>query len=169
MYKPKVLVTAPVATRSGYGSRSRDVVRALIELDKYDVIIQPVSWGVTSHNALVVDDPKDKLIIDRIKSVEELKALQPGDIDVHIHIVVPNEFTPLAKYNIGITAGLECTTIPLNWIEGMNRMTFNIVPSKFTAATFNKCTYDKFEDLPNGQKQKVGEIKNITIKKVKKF
>ena len=77
MYKPKVLVTAPVATRSGYGSRSRDVFRALIELDKYDLIIHPVSWGVTSHNALVVDDPKDKLIIDRIKSVEELKALQP--------------------------------------------------------------------------------------------
>ena len=27
MYRPTVLVSAPVATRSGYGARSRDVVR----------------------------------------------------------------------------------------------------------------------------------------------
>ena len=146
MYKPKVLVTAPVATRSGYGSRSRDVVRALIELDKYDVIIQPVSWGVTSHNALVVDDPKDKLIIDRIKSVEELKALQPGDLDVHIHIVVPNEFTPLAKYNIGITAGLECTTIPINWIEGMNRMNLTLASSEFSAEVLRSTQFKHSEN-----------------------
>ena len=37
MSKPVVLVTAPVGTRSGYGAHSRDIVRSLIELDKYDV------------------------------------------------------------------------------------------------------------------------------------
>ena len=42
--------------------------------------------------------------------------------DVHIHIVVPNEFTPVGKYNIGITAGLETTIIPQSWVEGCNRM-----------------------------------------------
>ena len=46
------------------------------------------------------------------------------------------------------------------FLDGMNRMNFNIVPSKFTADTFNKCTYDKMEDLPNGKKQKAGEVKN---------
>ena len=34
--KPICLVTAPVATRSGYGAHSRDICRALIKLDKYD-------------------------------------------------------------------------------------------------------------------------------------
>ena len=37
MSKPVCLVTAPVATRSGYGAHSRDIVRALIELDKYGI------------------------------------------------------------------------------------------------------------------------------------
>ena len=39
MYKPLCLVTAPVATRSGYGAHSRDIVRSLIELDKFDIKI----------------------------------------------------------------------------------------------------------------------------------
>ena len=39
MSKPVCLVTAPVATRSGYGAHSRDIVRALIKLDRYDVKI----------------------------------------------------------------------------------------------------------------------------------
>jgi hypothetical protein len=29
----------------GYGARSRDVVKAIIEMDKYDVKILPQRWG----------------------------------------------------------------------------------------------------------------------------
>ena len=50
--KPLILVTAPVGTRSGYGSRSRDIVRALVKLDKYDVKVFNVPWGNTPQNAL---------------------------------------------------------------------------------------------------------------------
>ena len=35
--KQTILVTGPVKTRSGYGNHARDICRALIELDKYDV------------------------------------------------------------------------------------------------------------------------------------
>ena len=35
--KPICLVTAPVGTRSGYGAHSRDICRALINLDRYDI------------------------------------------------------------------------------------------------------------------------------------
>ena len=41
------------------------------------------------------------------------------------------EFTPIAKYNVGITAGIENTAPKAEWIQGMNRMNMNIVPSKF--------------------------------------
>ena len=37
--KPLLVFSAPVDTYSGYGARSRDVVKALIELDKYNVKI----------------------------------------------------------------------------------------------------------------------------------
>ncbi len=61
--KPLVLVTAPVATRSGYGSHSRDIIRSLIAMDKYDIKIFPVRWGATPQNALNKRDPNDKVCL----------------------------------------------------------------------------------------------------------
>ena len=153
MSKPLCLVTAPVATRSGYGAHSRDICRALIKLDRYDVKIWPVRWGNTPMNALHIDDPNDKIIIDRLLQSPEL----PNQPEIHIHVVIPNEFSPVAKYNIGITAGLETTACPPQWIEGMNRMNMNIVPSTFVKDTLVKTSFDGNDDKTN---QKVGELKN---------
>ena len=153
MSKPICLVTAPVATRSGYGAHSRDIVRSLIKLDRYDVKIWSVRWGNTPMNALNVDDENDKIIIDRILPTPEL----PQQPDLHIHIVIPVEFQPIAKYNIGITAGLESTACPPEWIQGMNRMNMNIVPANFVKDTLNKVQFD-IQDDKTGQKQ--GVLKN---------
>ena len=35
--KPLVLVTAPIATRSGYGSHSRDIVHSLLDMNKLPI------------------------------------------------------------------------------------------------------------------------------------
>ena len=153
MSKPLCLVTAPVATRSGYGAHSRDICRALIKLDRYDVKIWNVRWGNTPMNALIKDDPNDKVIIDKLIDNPNL----PKQPDIHIHIVIPNEFQPLAKYNIGITAGLEMTVCPPQWIEGMNRMNMNIVPSTFVKNIMSAIGYDVQDEQT---KQKKGELKN---------
>ena len=142
MSKPICLVTAPVATRSGYGAHSRDICRALIKLDKYDVKIWPVRWGNCSMNALHEDDPNDKIIIDRLLQEPNLSN-QP---ELHFHIVIPNEFSPIGKYNIGITAGLEKTVCPPQWIEGMNRMDMNIVPSNFVKDVMTSIGFDIADD-----------------------
>ena len=142
MSKPVCLVTAPVATRSGYGAHSRDIVRSLIELDRYDVKIWSVRWGNCPMNALTADDPNDKMIIDRLLQQPEL----PNQPEIAISILVPNEFQPVAKYNIGITAGLECSVVPPAWIEGMNRMNMNIVPSNFVSDVFKTCVFDVKDD-----------------------
>ena len=47
MSKPSFVISCPINTYSGYGARSRDVVKALIELDKYEVKIIPQRWGNT--------------------------------------------------------------------------------------------------------------------------
>ncbi len=153
MSKPLCLVTAPVATRSGYGAHSRDICRALIKLDRYDVKIWPVRWGNTPMNALHIDDPNDKIIIDRLLPSPEL----PNQPEIHIHVVIPNEFSPVAKYNIGITAGLETTACPPQWIEGMNRMNLNIVPSKFVKGTLDSISFDIQDEQT---KQIKGVLKN---------
>tara|TARA_R110002020_G_scaffold53228_1_gene149147 strand:- start:474 stop:1808 length:1335 start_codon:yes stop_codon:yes gene_type:complete len=150
MNKPVCLVTAPVATRSGYGAHSRDIVRALVKLDKYDVKIWNVRWGNCSMNALNKDDPNDKLILDRMLQQPKLDV-QP---ELHIHIVIPNEFQTFGKYNIGITAGLEKTACPPEWVQGMNKMDMNIVPSTFVKDVMNNVTFninDKQTNQPSGQ------------------
>ena len=152
MSKPLCLVTAPIATRSGYGAHSRDICRALIKLDRYDIKIFPVRWGNCSMNALHEDDPNDKIIIDRMLAEPNLTR-QP---DLHFHIVIPNEFSQMGKYNIGITAGLEKTVCPPQWIEGMNRMDMNIVPSTFVKNVMNSITFDIADEKTN---QKKGELK----------
>ena len=153
--KPLVLVTAPVGTRSGYGSHSRDICRSLIAMDKFDVKIWPVRWGSTPQNALSEENPSDVPIIQRLLDNPNMDR-QP---DVHFHIVVPNEFQPIAKYNIGITAGLETTVCPPEWLEGLNRMNLNIVPAKFIKESLSKTVFDKHDQ---NTQQKIGEIKCTT-------
>ena len=58
-------------------------------------------------------DPKDKLIIDRLLSDNSL----PRQPDIHFQVSVPNEFTRVGKYNIGVTAGMENTAPKAEWIE----------------------------------------------------
>ena len=152
-YRPLVLVTAPVGTRSGYGSHSRDICRSLIDMDKFDIKIWPVRWGNTPQNALNEKDPKDIPIIQRLLPNPNMDR-QP---DIHFHIVVPNEFQPLGKFNIGITAGLETTVMPPMWLEGLNRMNLNIVPAKFIKESLLKTSFDKHDQKT---KQKIGVIKN---------
>tara|TARA_X000001382_G_scaffold2348_1_gene2788 strand:- start:19981 stop:21315 length:1335 start_codon:yes stop_codon:yes gene_type:complete len=151
MNKPLLLVTAPISTRSGYGNHSRDICQALIESDKYDLKINPVRWGTTPMNALETDNPIhqeiNKLILDN-PSMER----QP---DLHIHITVPNEFQPLGKKNIGITAGIEHTTPPPQWVDGVNRMDLTFCTSEFTKNTFENVVYDKTD---NNTKQVVGKV-----------
>ena len=71
--KPLVLVTAPVGTRSGYGSHSRDIVRSLIAMDRFDIKIWPVRWGNTSMNALNEKDPNDINMDDALILSEKRK------------------------------------------------------------------------------------------------
>ena len=151
--KPIMVVTAPVGTRSGYGAHSRDICRSLIDLDKFDVRIWSVRWGNTPQNALSEQNPQDLPIIKRLLQTPEIER-QP---DIHVHIVVPNEFQPIAKYNIGITAGIETTTVPPVWIEGLNKMDLNIVPANFVKHTIENTKYDKHDE---NTKQKIGQLAN---------
>ena len=156
--KQTVLVTGPVKTRSGYGNHARDICRALIELDKYEVIINSVRWGNTPMNALEDGNEHHEAIKSRILKSPQL----PKQPELHLHIVVPNEFTPIAKKNIGVTAGIE-TTIPVpEWIDGMNRMDMNIVTSQFTKDGFDKARFE-FQDEKTGQKGEVKTVKPMEI------
>ena len=46
-----------------------------------------------------------------------------------MQITVPNEFQPIGNFNIGISAGIETTVYPGEFIEGSNKMDLNLVCS----------------------------------------
>lgn len=155
MSKPVVLLMAPVTTVSGYGARSRDIAYALIKSDKYDVKIWPTRWGNTPMNALTDNNPKHKVIADRLLAEPKLNQ-QP---EIFIQITVPNEFQKLGKYNIGITAGIETTIASAPWIEGCNRMDLVLTSSEHSKKVLQESVWAQVD---NNTKQQIGELKLTT-------
>mgnify|MGYP003113821690 CR=1 FL=1 len=151
--KKLMLICAPASSRSGYGDHARDLIKSFLKHDKYEIKIMDVNWGETPRDAL--DNKLDKNIIDCILPEPKMDR-QP---DVYVDIRIPNEFQTYGKFNIGITAGIETTAVSGNWIENCNKMDLVIVPSKHSKEGFVKALYEKMQQLPNGQQQKVGELK----------
>ena len=120
--KPTCVISCPIDTFSGYGARSRDFVKALIQSkgEEWDIKILPQRWGNTPWNALSQDDPLRQRFIGRMEQ-------RP---DIWIQITIPSEFQPVGQFNIGVTAGIETTIFPGNFIEGMNKMNLNLVSSQ---------------------------------------
>jgi glycosyltransferase involved in cell wall biosynthesis len=137
--KPLVFISCPIDTFSGYGARSRDIALAIIKSDKYDVKILPQRWGATPFGFLQQDNPDHKLMIDRIWGQPQL----PKQPDCWIQITVPNEFQPVGKFNIGMTAGIETTICAPQWIEGMNRMNLNLVSSEHAKKVFETSAFEE--------------------------
>lgn len=140
MEKKKIVFAGSVATRSGYGARARDIARALIANDNYDVKIVPLRWGNTPHDALDGDDPVDQQIISRM-----VPGKIPEQPDIFIHLTIPNEFQKVGKYNIGITAGIETTMCRAEWLEGCNRMDLVLTSSTHSKKVFETTKYEKKE------------------------
>ena len=151
--KKVMLICAPVSSRSGYGDHARDLVRSFLKLDKFDIKIFDVPWGQTPRNGL--NKELDKNIINYILSEPKMDR-QP---DVYVDIRIPNEFQTYGKFNIGITAGIETTTVSQAWLEGCNKMDLIIVPSEHSKDGFVKALYEKIQQLPDGKQKKVGELK----------
>jgi glycosyltransferase involved in cell wall biosynthesis len=148
-----ILICAPVTSRSGYGSHSRDLVNSLISLNKFDIKIMDVRWGECPRNALNKNDKKDIEILNRILSEPKLDK-QP---DIYIDIRIPQEFETFGKFNIGITAGVETDIISHKWIEDCNKMDLVIVPSEHSKKGIVDTIYDKMQELPNGEKKVIGQ------------
>ena len=137
--KPLVVISCPIDTYSGYGARSRDIVLSIIKSEKYDVKILPQRWGNTPFGFLKQDNPDHKLMIDCIWNQPQL----PKQPDCWIQITVPNEFQPIGKFNIGITAGIETTICAPQWIDGLNRMNLNLVSSEHAKTVFKNSTFEE--------------------------
>jgi len=144
MNKPTFVISCPIDTYSGYGARSRDIVKAIIELDQYDVKILPQRWGSTPFG-FIRNNPEWMFLIPHILQTPQLPA-QP---EIWMQITVPNEFQPMGKYNIGCTAGIETTVAPAEWLEGCSRMNLILGSSKHTIKVLRESKFEKRDQQTN--------------------
>ena len=145
MNKPLLVFQGPVFTRSGYGDHCRDLLKSLYKMDKYDIKIIPLRWGNTPQNQV---DPSTEFGKKMLSSVIGEIAQKP---DVFIQVSVANEFEPKGHYNIGVTAGVETTICPKNFIDGGNKMDLILVPSEFTKRVLASTVYQH-------KNQQTGEV-----------
>ena len=152
MNKPLFIISCPIDCYAGYGARSRDLVKAIIALDKYDVKILPQRWGETPWGFIDDHEQEWGFLNQHLLTNPQL----PKQPEVWMQITVPNEFQPIGKYNIGVTAGIETTLSPGDWVEGINRMDLTLVSSNHAKNTFMNTTLQKVDQRTN---QVIGEIK----------
>ena len=157
----KVVIASPVATQSGYGHHAREIITNIIEQrgSEWDIKLVSLPWGHTPMTYPISTDLQLRIIPLPLTE-------QP---DVWIQVTVPNEFQPIGKYNIGVTAGTEGDLCPEEWIDNLNKMQLVIVPSNFTKEVFentakqkNKTITTKIEVVPEYFDETVYDNKNVT-------
>ena len=156
--KPIFVISCPFDTYSGYGARSRDLVKAIIETNKYNVKLMSQRWGVTPFG-FCKDNPEWEFLLSHILPNNQLTQ-QP---DVWMQITVPNEFQPIGKFNIGCTAGIETTLCPAEWIEGINRMNLTLISSEHSKKVFQDSVYEKRNKQTNALEGTVKIEKPIEV------
>ena len=133
-HKPVCVVSCPIDTFSGYGHRSRDFVKALFDAkhEEWDIQILPQKWGNTPWGALPEEHGFKQRYINGLQRKPE----------IWIQVTIPSEFQPVGQFNIGVTAGIESTVPPPDFMEGMNRMDLNLVSSNFTKDVFSQIQFN---------------------------
>ena len=135
--KPLFIISCPFDTYSGYGARSRDLVKAIIETNKYEVKLLSQRWGNTPFG--FCNDNQEWSFLNNYSLPTPQFPKQP---EIWMQITVPNEFQPVGKYNIGCTAGIESTICPADWIEGINRMDLTLVSSEHAKKVFTESQFE---------------------------
>ena len=150
MKKPLFVISSPFDTYSGYGARARDVIKSIIQSDKYEVQLLSQRWGNTPWGFVKDHEEEWGFLLNHLLQPQQQNP-QP---DIWMQITVPNEFQPYGKYNIGMTAGMETTLVDGTWVEGINRMDINFVSSEHSKQAFLNSVFQKQE-----KGQVVGEVK----------
>ena len=154
--KTTVLISAPVDTYSGYGARSRDFIRAVIDAKPdWDVQLLAQRWGSTRWGYL-----KEHGMLDLMDKIVPQVSQQP---DICIQISVPNEFKKVGKYNIGVTAGMETTLCDPSWVKGANNVDLLLVSSEHSKETFLRSNFDVKDNKTGHVREKIQLTTKIEV------
>ena len=122
----KVVIRAPLLSKSGYGVHSRQVFQYLLSKQNLLVKTQIVPWGITPWYSNT--ESCSGLVGEAIR---RSNTTPEENFDVSLQVILPNEWdASLATCNIGITAGVETDRSNPVWGSvHCNKMDKVIVPS----------------------------------------
>ena len=127
-----VVIRGPLMNSAGYGVHSRQIF-SYVESKGHNIHSQVTPWGICPF---YVNKNYEDGLIGRI--IDSCKVNLPS-FDVSMQIQLPNEWdSNLAKFNIGVTAGVETSKCSPDWVDCVNRMDLVIVPSKHTKKTIEE-------------------------------
>jgi len=138
----KVVIRAPLLSKSGYGVHSRQVFKYLLTKPSIELYTQIVPWGITPWNT--APDAFEGLAgeaLNRSNTIPDQK------FDVSFQVQLPNEWdASLATYNIGVTAGVETDVCNPTWSSiHCSKMDLVIVPSAHTKNSFENSAKSQTE------------------------
>ena len=136
--KPLFIISCPFDTYSGYGARARDLVKAIIETDKYNVKLLSQRWGSTPFG-FCNDNPEWGFLLEHTLPQNQI----PKQPEIWMQITIPSEFNPVGKFNIGCTAGIETTLCSAEFVEGINRMDLNFTSSEHAKKVFQESKFER--------------------------
>ena len=131
--KKTLVIRAPLLSLSGYGVHCRQIFKYALHSNYFsDVRAEIVPWGQTTW--LVNPDLEDGLVGKIMERTGPIPNGQKADVSMQVQL--PNEWDAnLAKFNVGVTAGVETNICNTSWVEACNRMDAVIFPSKHTQKT----------------------------------
>lgn len=145
--KKKVLVRAPVLSRSGYGEMARLALQSLKKHpEHFDIVVLNINWGRTGNILDSTEEARwiNQLVLDSQKRIEAKEQF-----DISIQITIPNEFERIAPVNIGYTAGIETTKVSPQWIEKCLMMDKIITISEHSKQVLNETVYQALNQATN--------------------
>jgi glycosyltransferase involved in cell wall biosynthesis len=138
----RVLLEAPILTRSGYGEHARLVYKALKRNKNIEVMVNPLNWGATAWDVPEGEVLRDIQAYGSYINDCETKS-QNHEFGMQIHVGIPNEFSKKAPYSICITAGIETDRVDPGWLikthQGIDKI---IVPSEHAKSGFVATRYE---------------------------
>lgn len=126
--KKKLLFIGPVLTGSGYGVHARQLLKGLVDCDRYDIWVESLKWGDTP----ILQEPE----LDGFRALAA-KNRDSVQFDVCVQVTIPNEFKRRAPLHIGVTAGIEVDRVTPDWILKCNaEVDLVVVPSHHSLQSF---------------------------------
>ena len=149
----KVLLVAPVMSRSGYGEMGRFALRSLISNPEVDLYVHNIKWGKTGW---IWKDNEERQLIDSLLQKSFLYRQNGGQFDASVQCTIPNEWQKMSPHDVGYTAGIETDKVSPEWLVKGNDMDKIITISSHSANIYKKTSYSATHN-ETGE-----EIKNYT-------